>query len=387
MNKFVTAILWLLGGLMAAVAPPTAATPRTTTQEPIPTPVWTVEDVATSGYANALAVDSFGRPHLLYDDPVSGALRYAVREHDGWHFEDVANESIHMPYLDYDLQIGLDGAPCLVYATEKPVAGQPFDTRLVYGCRGQNGWELTAIEDGGRGPSLAFDDSEPHIALVQGRDAVYLTREGNQWRKEIAGSDDDYMNQVFLMLSGTGWPTLIYRGAAGQYRADRDWDHTWSQTRLADPTIYALYRTDYDDSPWLAVNDGEAAWGHPPFFLARLKLVGPEDTGTADWETIAEAYDWQIAVDLAADPFSGDTVMAFIDPVGALQYLWWDEDGRHTHSPRARGDSEVSLALMSNDDLQFIAFADANQLKLATRRIVAFDNWQYAPVVVGSPGG
>ena len=77
MNKFVTALLRLLGGLMAALALPLAVASRTTTQEPIPTPVWTIEDVAVSGYDHALAVDAFNRPHLLYVDPVGGALRYA----------------------------------------------------------------------------------------------------------------------------------------------------------------------------------------------------------------------------------------------------------------------------------------------------------------------
>ena len=94
MNKFVAALLRLLGGLIGvgAVVLPLAAAPRAT-QEPIPYPVWTIEDVALSGYDNALAVDSAGRPHLLYVAPANGALRYAVRQSDGWHYEDVADES------------------------------------------------------------------------------------------------------------------------------------------------------------------------------------------------------------------------------------------------------------------------------------------------------
>ena len=90
MNKFVTVLLGLLGGLTAAAALawPMTAQPRAIPQEPIPVPVWTIEEVAVSGYANALAIDAFNRPHLIYVDPVSGALRYAVREYDGWHYED-----------------------------------------------------------------------------------------------------------------------------------------------------------------------------------------------------------------------------------------------------------------------------------------------------------
>jgi hypothetical protein len=381
MNKFVTALLRLLGGLMVALALPLAAAPRTTPQEPIPTPIWTIEEVAVSGYANALAIDPFNRPHLLYVDPVSGALRYAVREYAGWHYETVANESVDLPYLAFDLQIGPDDWPCLVYATEKAVAGEPSDTKLVYGCRGPAGWELATIDDGGRTPNLALDQfGKPSIALVQGRDAVYLTREGEQWRKDVVGTDADDMNQVLLLLNRGGWPAVIYRGAHGQFRADREWNGVWFSTPLDGPTIYAAQVFDSVDVVWLAVNDGEAASGHPPFFLARLKLVEPSDSGPDDWETIDEAYDWQIAVDLALDSYPH---LAYLAPDGALQYLWWDDEGRHNDSPPARGDSEVSLVL--SYDQAFIAFADANRLQLATRHIVWLDESVALPFVVGSP--
>ena len=383
MNKFVTVLLGLLGGLTAAAALawPMTAQPRAIPQEPIPVPVWTIEEVAVSGYANALAVDAFNRPHLIYVDPVSGALRYAVREYDGWHYEDIADESSDMLYLDYDLQIGPDDAPCLVYATEKAVASQPGDTRLVYGCRGPDGWQLATIDDGGRTPKLALDDfGKPSIAFVQGRNAVYMTREGEQWRKDVVGTDADYMNQVFLLLDRGGWPAVIYRGAQGQFRADREWNGVWFSTPLDGPTVYDALVFDSVDEVWLAVNDGEAAWGHPPFFLARLKLVEPIDTGPDDWETIDEAYDWQIAVDLAFDSYPH---LAYLAPDGALQYLWWDDEGRHNDSPPARGDSEVSLVL--TDEQQFIAFAEANQLQLATRHIVWLDKSAVLPFVIGSP--
>ena len=65
------------------------------------------------------------------------------------------------------------------------------------------------------------------------------------------------------------------------------------------------------------------------------------------------------------------------------QYLWWDDEGRHNDSPPARGDSEVSLVL--TDEQQFIAFAEANQLQLATRHIVWLDKSAVLPFVIGSP--
>ncbi len=381
-TKFVAALLWLLGGLTlgaAAVADAPAA-PKATTQEPIPIPVWTIEDVASSGYDNALAVDAGDRAHLLYVDPVSGVLRYAARQHDGWHDEDVADESADRPLLAFDLAIRPDisETPCLVYATEQSQPSQPFDTKLVYGCRGPSGWELATIDDGGRAAQLRFNSfGEPGIALIQGRNVVYLSWDNDHWRKEIAGADSDYLNDAYFMLDSGGWPTIVYRGVHGQFQAIRDGDGTWSATPLTVASIYAA-ELDTVDQLWLAVNDGEAAWGHPPFFLARLKLVEPTDSGPADWETIDEGYDWPIAVDLSFDN-SGIPHLAYLDPDGALQVVWWAEDGEHRHAPGARGNSAVSLAF--GDGQPRIAFAEDNQLRLATRQLVWLDNWLYAPVI------
>lgn len=380
MNTFVTAFWRLLGGLIgvAALALPLAAAPRAT-QEPIPYPVWTIEDVATSGYDNALAVDSADRPHLLYVDATSGVLRYAVRKSDGWHYEDVADESADLPLLAYDLAIRPDGAICLVYATEVSIPSHPFDTKLVYGCREADGWELTTIDDGGRAAQLRFNSfGQPRIALIQGTNIAYLSWDDGHWRKEIAGGDSDYLNDAYLLLQSVDWPTIIYRGVRGQFQAIRDGDGTWSSTPLDVATIYAA-ELDTVDQLWLAVNDGEAAWGHPPFFLARLKLVEPTDSGPADWETLDEGYDWQIAVDMAFNA-GGVPYLAYLDPDGALQVVWWAEDGEHRHAPVARGNSAVSLAF--GDGQPRVAFAEDNQLKLATRQIVLLDKFQYAPVVV-----
>ena len=384
MNKFVAAILWLLGGLTlgaAAVADAPAA-PKATTQEPIPIPVWTIEDVASSGYDNALAVDAGDRAHLLYVDPVSGVLRYAARQHDGWHYEDVADESADRPLLAFDLAIRPDGPVCLVYATELSIPSQPFDTKLVYGCRGPDGWQLATIDDGGRVVSLLFDAlGRAHIALIQDDiHVVYLTWVDDHWQKDAVYTDSAYLNTIFLMLDSAGRPSLVFRGADGQFHARLAESGSWVSTPLFRQPIYSA-ALDASDALWLGVNDGEAAWGHPPFFLARLKLVRPSDSGPADWETIDEAYDWQIGVDMAFD--DGTPVMAYLDPDGALQVAWWGEDGKQSDAPDAQdftqGFSEVSLAL--HDGQPRIAFAEDNQLKLATRQLVWLDNWLYAPVI------
>ncbi|HOU41175.1 MAG TPA: hypothetical protein PK829_07905 [Promineifilum sp.] len=383
MNKFVAALLRLLGGLIGVgvVVLPLAAAPRAT-QEPIPYPVWTIEDVALSGYDNALAVDSAGRPHLLYVAPANGALRYAVRQSDGWHYEDVADESADLPLLAYDLAIRPDGAVCLVYATELSIPSQPFDTKLVYGCRGAHGWELSTIDDGGRAPRLRFDDAgQPHIALIQDNIyVVYLTWADGRWQKDTVYTDSAYLNVVFLLLDSAGHPSVVFRGADGQFHAQRSESGSWASTPLTRLSIYTA-ALDANDALWLAVNDGESLPGHDPFFLARLKLVRPADSGPDDWELLDEGYDWQIAADMAFS--DGIPYLAYIDPDGAAQVVWWDESGKHGDMAGAQGFSELSLAM--HDGQPRLAFADDNQLKLASRDIILLDKVLFAPVIVGAP--
>jgi len=383
MNTFVTALWRLLGGLIGvgALVLPLAAAPRTT-QEPIPLPVWTVENVALSGYNNALAVDSSGRPHLLYIDPTSGVLRHALRRADGWRDDVVADESANLPLLDFDLRIRPDGAACLVYATELSIPSQPFDTKLVYGCRGADGWELSTIDDGGRAPRLRFDDAgQPHIALIQDDIyVVYLTWADGRWQKDTVYTDSAYLNIVFLLLDSAGRPSIVFRGADGQFHAQHSESGSWASTPLTRRPIYTA-ALDANDALWLTVNDGESLPGHDPFFLARLKLVRPADSGPDDWELLAEGYDWQIAADMVFS--DGVPYLAYIDPNGAVRVVWWDASGKHGDMAGAQGFSELSLAM--HDGQPRIAFADDNQLKLASRDIILLDKALFAPVIVGAP--
>jgi len=379
MFKFVFGLWWLLGGLTAALAL-AAAPAEAPSYEPIPYPIWFSEPVDATGYAHALALDSADRPHLLFQDPGTRMLRYAVREESGWVYDDITViPSIH-PDLTFDLAIAPGDIPCLIYANAPPVITDPIDTQLVYGCRGDSGWDLAAVDDGGRTVSLVLDGDTPHIALVQELTAVYLTQVDGVWEREVVGVDAAYMGKTWLYLDGAGRPHVIFVGSQGAFEGVRQPAGTWTVTPFPMHSLLTL-TLDAADRPWLLLTEAEAQWGHPPFSFNRLLLAAPDGSGGWASEMLREDYDWGIAADLAV---SGNDLVhvAYRDVEGLLHYQWRAGDALwQSETPADQLDADLHLALGS-DGLPRLSFGRGGQLQLATRRIVVLDQGLYLPSII-----
>jgi hypothetical protein len=386
MNKLILALLFLSGLAVARASfpPSTDAEPESAAQEPIPYPLWSIEAVATSGYAHALALDSANRPHLLYHDVANGMLRHALRFNNGWAFDKVAEVTVLHPDLTFDLVIAPDGDPCIVYATAAPVISYPADTTLVYGCREGNTWQLTPIDDGGREVTLEMgSDGQPHIALIQEQEAVYFTLEEGAWVREVVGEDNAYMDNVWLALDDLEQPRLIYSGSEGAFEAVRQTLQLWTIIAFPMGGLHTRVLDDADRS-WLLLTESEPQSGHPPFSFSRLILAAPDGAGSWTMDTLDEDYDWQIAADLAVS--GSDTAhVAFRDVSGGLHYQWWSAfDGWQMHSPNAYADGDIHLAL-GEDGQPRLSFGNDGQIFLARRRIVMLDHSLYMPIAAGSP--
>jgi hypothetical protein len=384
MNKSLLPLI-VLGGLilvLAAFVLPTAAI--TGANEPIPYPIWSIEEVAPAGYSHVLALDSANRPHLLFHDADAGKLRHAVRYQSGWAIDNVANVTINEPDMSFDMAIGPNNIPCIVYATDPEVISFPLDTTLTYGCRQNNKWALTSIDDGGRSAKLIVDtDNEPHIALVQGQEAAYLTREGNQWIKEYVAEDEAFMGRVWLSLDNNGTPHLIYSGSEGTFEGIRQMAYLWTIAPFPFPV--PLTR-DFDSAnrSWMLISESEPQSGHPPFSFNRLLLAVPDGSGGWTTGTLDEDYDWSIAADLAVQ--GSDTAhVAFRDVSGVLHYRWWSAyAGWQAHSPDSLAGAEVQLAL-GEDDQPRISYGWDGKVYVAVRRIISLDHFSYLPSMFGPP--
>lgn len=385
MNKFVTALLWLLGGLVAgALALPMDARPQASPQEPIPYSIWSIEEVATGGYLNALALDSRDRPHLLYQDSETWAVHYATRDGDSespgvWQLDDIITTPGDAASYSYDIAIRPDDTPCLVYAIAPAVL--PLDTKLVYGCRGPEGWQLDVIDDGGNGAQLVFDPAgRPHIALTRGESLVYLTWQDDHWWGDTVATFTNTINLTSLGITGNGRPHVVYSGSDGTFAAVLETDGVWTKTPILTDGITAT-RLGPGDNLWGVVVHTWDMGGHPPLYKSELNLARPDGTGNHTLELIEEGVGTNYYFrDLV---MAGDTPhLAYNGLDGQVGYLWWTAEGKQRHDPPALADGQVSLAVGS-DGQPRLAFGSGGQLKLATRRIILLDEAVYLPGVVG----
>lgn len=382
MNKFVTAMAWLLGGLTAAAMLfASAAQPGATAQEPTPIPIWTIETLAPASTLYAAALDSLDRPHLIYASP--DGFQYATQVDGVWQSEALPiNEGYNLTFADFDLALAADDTPCLVYATAPPSDVHPVDTHTLYGCRGEAGWQLAAIADGAPEVQLELDaHSQPHIALTQGDDAYYLTYRESQWWVEVIHASTGRVNLVTLLLDDDGRPHMLYTAAAGRFESVRHGLYDWRTTPIPEtvgfPVAGAL---DGAGRLWLVVNQGRAEGGHPPFFSVKLLLAVRDAAGNWTTQPIDEAYDWFYAIDLTTADDVGH--VAYRDPAGRLVYAWWTDAGVAKHPVGALADDLALSVELGSDGQARLAFTDSSQVRYATRGIAWLDPAAYLPSVV-----
>ena len=388
MNKFVTALLRLLGGLTAAaaLALPLAARPEATPQEPIPYPIWLKEEVAEGGYYHKLALDSLDRPHLLYQDSETWAVHYATRDGDAvspgeWQLEDIITTPGTAATYSYDIAIRPDDTPCLVYAIAP--SALPLDTKLVYGCRGPAGWELDEIDDGGTGAQLAFDAAgRAHIALTQGESLVYLTWHDDHWWRDTVATDSSGIAPLLLTTDAQQRPYLVYRAyQEGNFAAVLQDNGIWAKT-LIETETFGTPRLDAAGRLWMVVAHLRDTGGHPPMYVGELLLARPNDAGGHELEMVDDSLGpfASFSYDLALDGATPHLV--YSTAAGLMRYLWWTDEGMVSHAPGSFADGAVSIAI-GNDGQPRLSYSENNILHLVTRRIVLLDESVVLPVIAG----
>jgi hypothetical protein len=168
---------------------------------------WTTQLVdAQRSFVNvsrrSLAVDSRGRPHLVY----GGAhLFHAWRDGDTWHTEVVDGGGAQAT-----LVLDADDHPHISYFNE---VGQSGDPGLKYAAFDGRAWHIESVEVGetvGYEPSLALDAAgRPHIAYIiySGYQLKYASYDGSAWQIAVVDSAADMPS---LALDSLGRPHIMY---------------------------------------------------------------------------------------------------------------------------------------------------------------------------------
>jgi PKD repeat protein len=303
-------------------------------------PLWNITTVdQNAGKSTSIAVDSAGRPHIVYVDPDRGALLYAWNDGTEWLIDTVdddvpgdqataiALDSTNRPHIAYtDMERGL-----LKYATswDKATVGQVTpgcvalaldatgDPYIVYGpTKGGNpdhGLFIVACHDGVWGSPYAIDpdayctwcslaiDTERngfHIAYTNGESCMvrYAWADENGWHTR--NIDDAYGISGAIALDSAGMPHIVYTGDAGALRYAWHDGAGWSETTVDTKAMYVSLAIDREDTAHIASCDGAGT----------LKYAWADED---EWQTMTVdstlwpglGYYCSIATDTAGHPY------------------------------------------------------------------------------------
>jgi hypothetical protein len=165
-----------------------------------------VDSEGAVGEYASLAVDGYGKPHIIYS--YSGVdtsrLMYAHKDMTGWQFQEVdspgtvhGSQTIVLDDGDY---------PHIVYASNGV---------LKYAHRGADGWHIETVDSRGGGfISLALDQDEyPHISYMRDYSLMYAYQDIMGWYIDTIGDCGDAYapcKGTSLALDSDGYPHIGY---------------------------------------------------------------------------------------------------------------------------------------------------------------------------------
>ena len=170
---------------------------------------WTTQVVASgyTGFNPSLTIDSQGQPHIAYNDPNSGELRYATRNGTGW-------SSV---ILDTKLPGATQGVLSMrLAANDQPHIGYLTSTGLKHATVNGTIWTNETVDvKTFHFVSLSVDlQGRPHIAYARsGGDLRYAEWNGT-WSIQVVshGAGSNGYVDVGTAISPDGEPALLYQG-------------------------------------------------------------------------------------------------------------------------------------------------------------------------------
>ncbi|HNT76397.1 MAG TPA: hypothetical protein PKH77_15385 [Anaerolineae bacterium] len=137
-----------------------------------------VDSAGTVGVYTSLVLDSLNRPHISYADRDNGTLKYATFNGSGWVTETV-DGGMAMYYEHSSVDVDRNNLPHIAYRS---------NSNLKFASKSGGSWSTQTIDDAGNTGSfcsLAFDNYDrPHISYWSYTDwkIKYATRSGAGWQ-------------------------------------------------------------------------------------------------------------------------------------------------------------------------------------------------------------
>ena len=208
---------------------------------------WQVEKVAPGcvTVGKALVMDDQDKPHIVFSNHCDGKLTYMHKNDSGW-------ETIPVTDIGYYPGLALDstGRPHVVYGSD--------ESQIYATLKGTN-WDKTVVQEGtytGWHNTLLLDkEGAAHIASYRDN-LYYATNSSGQWQISTAARQDTVGRQNALALDSSAVPHTLYHEAEAQklYWGSRN-ENGWATELVADVSAEGLEVAavlDSQDRPTIA---------------------------------------------------------------------------------------------------------------------------------------
>ncbi len=152
---------------------------------------------------SSLAFDGGGAPHIAFRSYAYPAIQYARKVNGAWEHE-IVDTGSYLYLWERALAIDSQGNPHLVYDNRADSDGE-----IIYAWRGPSGWVTETVQTSGEYPSLALDSQDrPWIAFNEESGPLKVLHwNGTTWASETITSYGLYPK---LLLDSDDVPHLTY---------------------------------------------------------------------------------------------------------------------------------------------------------------------------------
>jgi hypothetical protein len=334
-----------------------------------------VDDDGPVGKGASLALNASGLPHVAYMYvPVSGSgyyLKYAYSDGTAWHVEAVDNDGDTGRYPS--LALDSFGHPHVSYQDMRDAAYQTTED-LNYSSYDGASWTIETVDsegNSGGSSSLVIDSQDrPHIAYSGGLESgqkhlKYAWNDGSVWNIETADSQDNVGDECSLALDSLERPHISYLDGTNNNVKYAYFDGAVWQSETSDAEVGTGYGNidlslDSLDLPRVSYGIGR---------------VGVRDTkysyydGSA-WHSEALNFGgrWMHYPSLALDSHDRPHIAHNSSDPYEVMYTYWDDDEWRTQTIENSSGQDSSLALNSLNRpcvCYYVEGAVNNELKYA----------------------
>lgn len=240
----------------------------------------TVDVVGQVGYFASLAYDRAGNPHISYFDNTNNDVKYAMRQAKIWRVEtiDASGEpGFHIPAGFTRLVLGPDPDDPATRADTPQVAYlayryKPYDGALRYAVRQPEGWRIETVDasrSAGGFPALALDaEGRPWISYYRAGTWDYQVGElrvarriEGHWRIDVVDGQDNAGRFNALAFAPDGRPLIAYYAARTADLRLAWFDRVWRHDTLLsghDVGSWVTLTVDAQERAHLTYADGVA---------------------------------------------------------------------------------------------------------------------------------